>query len=166
MNRTAMSVGRAQLLLGRLIGLAVAITLFFAFAVSLGSGGSDVAGLLEIILMCMVPPAAVLGLLFAGQRRLAGYISLLGTVPCTVLFLFMIAPLASFGWTSVWRLENVLFALPFLYTAVTLARVGVGVRITEGERRQARQLRAARRARPLAIGSAEEHQGLPAVPPS
>ncbi|MGH2390095.1 MAG: hypothetical protein ACRDIE_18005, partial [Chloroflexota bacterium] len=108
MNRATMSVGRAQLLLGRLIGLAVAITVFLAFAVALGSGGSDGAGLLELILMCMAPPAAVLGLLFAGQRHLASYVSLLGTVPCTALFVFMLIPLAAFGWSSIWRLENVL----------------------------------------------------------
>jgi hypothetical protein len=165
MNRAAMSVGKAQLLLGRLIGLAVAITLFFTFALALGSGGSDIAGsLLVLLLLCIAPPAAVLGLLFVGQRRLASYVSLLGTVPCTALFVLMLLPLASFGWSSIWRLENVLFALPFLYTAVTLARVGVGVRITDGERRQARQLRAARRAGAPAIGPTEEHQELSAIP--
>ncbi|MGH2386900.1 MAG: hypothetical protein ACRDIE_01750, partial [Chloroflexota bacterium] len=55
---------------------------------------------------------------------------------------------------------NVLISLPFLYTAITLARVGVGVRVTDGEQRQARQLRAARRAAALARSLAEEQQDL------
>jgi len=162
-NRAAMSVGRAQLLLGRLIGLAVALTVFFAFVFTFGGGGSVVGYILGFSLLCMAPPAATLGLLFAGQRRLASYVSLLGTVPCTALFLIMIIPLAAYGWPSIWRLENVLLSLPFLYTAVTLARVGVGVRVTAGEQHQAQQLRAAHRAGSLAMCPTEERQELPVV---
>jgi hypothetical protein len=132
------------------------MTMLFALVATFGGGGSVAGYILGFLLLCMAPPAATLGLLFAGQRRLASYISLLGMVPCTAPFLLAIIPVGAYGWPSIWRLENVLLSLPFLYTAVTLARVGVGVRVTAGERRQARQLRAARGTAVPAIGPVEE----------
>jgi hypothetical protein len=159
-NGPTISVGRAQILLGRLIGLSIAIALFFALAYTLEGSASQIPDLLPIMLLLTLPPAATLGLLFAGQRRIAGYVSLLGIVPCIAMLLIMFISSATFGWSLIWLLQNTLLSLPFFYTAITLARVGVGVRVTSGERRQARQLRAVRRAATLAIGSATEQGTL------
>jgi hypothetical protein len=159
-NSIALSVFTAQILLGRVIGLAAAITIYFAFF----SNGFDMA-LLVISLMCMVPPAATLGLLFAGQRLRASYVALLSTFPCTALFLVTIIPLIASPGLYIGWVERVVSTLPFLYTAITLARVGVGVRVTAGEQGQARQLRAAQYAATLAIGTTEEQRTPPAVLP-
>ena len=161
MNNTPMSAGKAELVLARLIGLAVAITLCFAFLFTLVDGGFMVMDLLSILLICMAPPAATLALLFAGQRRIVGYVALLGAMPCTALFLLAIAPVAAYGWPSIWQLVNVLISLPFFYTAITMARVSVGVRVPSGKQRRAQQLRANRRAIALTLGPPKEHQGLP-----
>lgn len=126
MSRGVMSVGRAQFLLGRLVGIAVALTLCFALLSALEAIGSYAADLLLVLLLCMAPPAAVLGLLFAGQRRLAGYVSLLGTVPCIALFLLALIPLGASGIPVSRWIGNIGLSLPFLYSAITLARVGVG----------------------------------------
>ena len=112
----------------------------------------------------MIPPATTLGLLLAGQRRLAAHVSLLGALPIAGLFLGLIIEHGNITTPIAW-VWQVASALPFLYSAITLARVSVDIRVTAGEQRQARQLRASRRAAALTGGPAEEHQTPTAVLP-
>jgi hypothetical protein len=94
----------------------------------------------------MVPPAATLGLLLAGQRRAAACLAFMGTFPPAALFLLLVTWLANPIASPISWIMQATFALPILCTAVTLARVAVGVRVTAEKRRPAQQVRAARRA--------------------
>src|SRR5665213_4400216 len=101
MNSITMSVGKAQILLGRVIGLAVVLGLFFGFVVVLKGDVSSLVGLLPILLISMVPPAATLGLLLARRRRLAACVAFLGTFPPAVLFLLLVAQLTNSSTTPI-----------------------------------------------------------------
>jgi hypothetical protein len=155
MNGIAMSAGRAQVLLGRVVGLAVVIALYVGLIAVLKGDVDSLSVLLPILLICLVPSAATLGLLFAGHRRLAACVAFMGTFPPAGLFLLLIAQLANSTASPFEQLLQVAIALPFLYTTVTLARIAFGVRVTAGEQRQARQLKAARRAAALTTGPTE-----------
>ena len=159
MSRATLSVYKAQLMLARLIGLALIIPLCSAFLVGTGAGLPDV---LALLVLGMLPPAAALRLLFAAKRPQASYIALLGVVPNAALFLMLELSLVQSQFGVGFVVQGAL-GLPFLYNAVTLARVGVGVRVTAGERRRARQLGAGRGVATPVIGAAQGQQELSAA---
>jgi len=159
-STAALSVYKAQIMLARLIGLALIIPLCAAFLIGTGAGLTDV---LALLVLGMLPPAASLGLLFAAKRPLASYVALLGVVPNVALFLLLELSLVQSQFEIGFVVQGAL-GLPFLYNAVTLARVSVGVRVTAGERHRTRQLGAGRRAVTPVIGAVQGQQELSAAP--
>lgn len=163
MNSATLSVYKAQIMLGQLIGLALILPLCAAFFTATSAGLMDV---LALLMLGLLPPAAALCLLLATKRTLASYVALLGMIPNVVLFLLLELPMLqghSGGQPIDFLVQGVL-GLPFLYSAITLARVGVGVRVTAGERDQARRLRTGRGTAVLATDAAQGGQELPALP--
>lgn len=161
MNSATLSVYKAQIMLGQLVGLALILPLFAAFFTATSAGLMDV---LALLMLGMLPPAAALCLLllFATKRPLASYVALLGMIPNVVLFLLLEMSMLQghSGGQPIDFLVQGAAGLPFLYSAITLARVGVGVRVTAGERDQARRLRAGRGTAVLALGAAQGGQLL------
>jgi len=86
----------------------------------------------------------------------------LGVVPNVALFLLLELSLVQSQFGIGFVVQGAL-GLSFLYNAVTLARVGLGVRVTAGERHRARQLRAGRGVVTPVIGAAQGQQELSAA---
>ena|GEM_PF-6922503 len=77
MSTAALSVYKAQIMLARLIGLALIIPLC---AIVGTATAEHLRVMLVLMLIGMLPPAAALGLLFAAKRPLASYVAVFWTL--------------------------------------------------------------------------------------
>ena len=131
-----MNTGKAQVVIGELLGLLTIATIVLLTAATALGAAISLEFVLVSLLAFAVPPAAALGLLFAGRRRTAAIVAFLGALTCVGAFLF-IASLGSAGsWSAL--LAHALPAicgLPFLGAGIILAKTSSGLLVKpEGSR--------------------------------
>ena len=136
MRMYRLTVGESQLELGKLVGLLTVLPIVLFAAVAAGIGSADPRWYVVPLLIWLagaLPPAFVLGLLFAGRRRPAACVAMLGALVYAAGCSFagyVIRPGGSSATVAQELLALGLAALfcgPFLYAGVQLVRIAVSV---------------------------------------
>ena len=136
MRMHRLTVGESHLELGKLVGLLTVLPIVLFAAVAAGVGAADPRWYVVPLLIWLagaLPPAFVLGLLFAGRTRPAAYAAIMGALVYAAFCLLaahILLPAVCSG-TAVQTVGvlglAVLFCGPFVYAGMQLVRIAASI---------------------------------------